>query len=261
MARFHVNFDLPRGRRRTDKLDEGEGSSDFVPAHRLESARDNGSKSPLMVGHRTLIAYLGAAVTVSALVSIAAPVAPPLAVGGLLLTILLVAGWWVGVRRPEGNGSTNGRVADLRQELDVSRRRYERLFSAVPDFICVLDRNHNILEANDSYRREFGANDRSRCYEVCKRRTSRCPHCVVDSTFSDGASRIQEEVLITRNGEQINALVHTQPIFDDDLNIIAVMEVFSDVTEVKRLQRQLALTGRAVAGTAHRIKNLSLIHI
>ena len=32
--------------------------------------------------------------------------------------------------------------------------------------------------------------------------------------------------------------------------------VFTDVTEIKRLQRQLALTGRAVAGTAHRIKNI-----
>ena len=79
---------------------------------------------------------------------------------------------------------------------------------------------------------------------------------MVDATFSDGASRTQEEVLVTRNGRRINTLVHTQPIFDEDLNINAVMEVFTDVTEVKRLQRQLALTGRAVAGTAHRIKNI-----
>jgi signal transduction histidine kinase len=50
--------------------------------------------------------------------------------------------------------------------------------------------------------------------------------------------------------------VHTQPIFDENLNIEAVMEVFTDVTEVTRLQKQLALTGRAVAGTAHRVKNI-----
>ena len=172
------------------------------------------------------------------------------------MSALLIAGWLIFVQRPEGNGGNNGRVRDLRQELDVSRRRYERLFTAVPDFICVLDREHNILEANDTYRREFGADDRSLCYEVCKRRTSTCPNCVVDATFADGASRAQEEVLVTRNGEHINTLVHTQPIFDEDLNIIAVMEVFTDVTEIKRLQRQLALTGRAMAGAAHRIKNI-----
>jgi signal transduction histidine kinase len=34
------------------------------------------------------------------------------------------------------------------------------------------------------------------------------------------------------------------------------MEVFTDITEVKHLQRQLALMGRAVAGMAHRVKNI-----
>jgi histidine kinase len=51
-------------------------------------------------------------------------------------------------------------------------------------------------------------------------------------------------------------VVHTMPIVDDDGDISAVMEVFTDVTEVKALQRQLALMGRAVAGMAHRIKNI-----
>jgi signal transduction histidine kinase len=34
------------------------------------------------------------------------------------------------------------------------------------------------------------------------------------------------------------------------------MEVFTDITEIKKLQRQLALMGRAVAGMAHRVKNI-----
>jgi signal transduction histidine kinase len=34
------------------------------------------------------------------------------------------------------------------------------------------------------------------------------------------------------------------------------MEVFTDITKIKDLQRQLTLMGRAVAGMAHRIKNL-----
>ncbi len=61
---------------------------------------------------------------------------------------------------------------------------------------------------------------------------------------------------MARDGRRINVVVHTQPVYDDDGKISAVMEVFTDVTEVKRLQRQLALTGRAVAGMAHRVKNI-----
>jgi histidine kinase len=45
-------------------------------------------------------------------------------------------------------------------------------------------------------------------------------------------------------------------VLDDDGQISAVMEVFTDITEVKALERQLSLMGRAVAGMAHRIKNI-----
>jgi PAS domain S-box-containing protein len=256
MAKFHVNFEPLHKKRDGESPKEHWDSADPALVHLSGRGDEKGSDSQHKSSMAALIAYFGGSIAVSVLVFITAQFLPPIATGGLLLSILLIAGGWIFVRQPMEIGTNNGRVQNLRQELDVSRREYERLFSAVPDFICVLDQEHNILQANDSYRQEFGANGRSLCYEVCKNRTSICPDCVVDATFSDGAARTQEEVLVTRTGRHINALVHTQPIFDDDLNINAVMEVFTDVTEVKRLQRQLALTGRAVAGTAHRIKNI-----
>ena len=51
-------------------------------------------------------------------------------------------------------------------------------------------------------------------------------------------------------------VVYSMPIYDDAGEIASVMEVFTDITEVKKLQRQLTLMGRAVAGMAHRIKNI-----
>jgi len=203
-----------------------------------------------------LITYFGGSLVTAAAVAAVSPHIPPLALAAVLMGISLVFGWLIFSRRPKGTTNRNVPVSALRRELDVSRRRYERLFSAVPCFICVLDTDHHILEANELYRREFGATERSLCYEVCKRRTTECPDCIVDATFADGVSRSNEETLVTRDGRQINAVVHTQPIYENDGQISAVMEVFTDVTEVKNLQRQLALTGRAVAGTAHRVKNI-----
>ncbi len=222
---------------------------------RRPGARDGRAEPLLQVGRTILVGYLAAAALVSTAVALAAPMLPPIALGTVLFAALVLAAWWTFVRRPAA-AHDPGRVKEFAHELLASRRQYERLFSAVPDFICVLDQNHNILQANDLYRREFGATERSLCYEVCKQRTSECPNCVVDATFADGLARTQEETLITRNGRHITALVHTQPIFDENLNIEAVMEVFTDVTEISRLQRQLALTGRAVAGMAHRVKNI-----
>jgi PAS domain S-box-containing protein len=146
--------------------------------------------------------------------------------------------------------------ASLRRELDQTRRDYERLFTAVPCFICVLGRDHRIIEANALYRHEFGAAERSLCYEVCKKRTHQCPDCIVDRTFADGKMYSEEETLVTRDGTRLNVVVHTRPVYDDHGEISAVMEVFTDITEVKHLQHQLALMGRAVAGMAHRIKNI-----
>ncbi len=157
-------------------------------------------------------------------------------------------------QRPHTQGSDN--VATLRRELDRTRRGYQRLFTSVPCFICVLGRDHQILEANELYREEFGATDRSLCYEVCKGRTSKCPDCLVDQTFEDGEVYSSEETLITRDGRRVNAVVYTRPIYDDHGEISSVMEVFTDITEIKKLQRQLALMGRAVAGMAHRVKNI-----
>jgi signal transduction histidine kinase len=94
------------------------------------------------------------------------------------------------------------------------------------------------------------------CYEVCKKRSTKCPDCIVDRTFETGTMYSNEEILVRSNGERINVVVHTRPVFDDEGQISAVMEVFTDITEVKNLQRQLTLMGRAVAGMAHRVKNI-----
>jgi PAS domain S-box-containing protein len=187
-------------------------------------------------------------------VTAAIPHLPAAAIGTSLVLVLAALGWIVvtGAARPK----QRTRIADLHRALDESRRGYERLFAAVPCYICVQDRDHHIIEANELYREDFGATDRSLCYEVCKGRATKCPDCIVDNTFSDGQVHTSEEILITAAGRRLSAVVHTTPIYDDDGRISSVMEVFTDITEVKKLQRQLALMGRAVAGMAHRVKNI-----
>ena len=147
-------------------------------------------------------------------------------------------------------------VKTLRRELERTRRDYKRLFDAVPGYICVLDRELNILEANTLYQRDFDLARGTRCFEACKGRSESCPECPVEQTFADGQVRSSEERLTTRDGRQLELVVYSMPIRDDDGRITSVMEVFTDITEVKRLQRQLTLMGRAVAGMAHRIKNI-----
>jgi len=201
---------------------------------------------------------IGAWVALSLAIALATAIlagrVPAVALGLGLAVILTGVGIPLIWRRPTARTSNN--VSNLRRELDRTRRGYENLFTSVPCFICVLNRDHQIIEANELYREEFGATDRSLCYEVCKGRSSKCPDCMVDQTFIDGEIYSNEETLVTRGGQQVNAVVHTRPIYGDNGEITSVMEVFTDITEIKKLQRQLALMGRAVAGMAHRVKNI-----
>ena len=178
---------------------------------------------------------IGAWVALSLAIALAAAIlagrVPGIALGLGIAVILMGAGIPLIWHRSTTPFSNN--VSSLRRELDRTRRGYERLFTSVPCFICVLDRNHQILEANELYREEFGATDRSLCYEVCKGRTSKCPECLVDQTFEDGEVYSSEETLITRDGRRVSAVVHTRPIYDDEGKIASVMEVFTDITDIK----------------------------
>jgi signal transduction histidine kinase len=200
------------------------------------------------------VRYIAVAATISAGATLAARELSPLYVGLALFLVLSLLG--IGILRRRQRSSKRQRIETLRRELNQTRRSYRQLFSSVPCFICVLDRDHRVVEANDLYRAAFNGDDLSLCYQVCKHRTTQCPDCIVDRTFDDGEVRSNEETLHTRDGRRISAVVYTQPVFDDDGIITNVMEVFTDITEVKRLQRQLALTGRAVASMAHRVKNI-----
>ncbi len=190
----------------------------------------------------------------AASIGLAAYALPPPAVAVVALVGSLCAVMFVMSR--SRRHTVHEPIANLRRELDQTRRDRTQLFAAVPCFICVLDRDHQVIEANSLYRKEFDVTDRLLCYEICKQRSKPCVKCLVDQTFADGESYSSEETLVARDGRRINVVVHTQPVYDENGEISSVMEVFTDVTEVKRLQRQLALTGRAVAGMAHRVKNI-----
>jgi len=219
-------------------------ASDVGPGVRANDANRQESRT-------RQLAYLLGSISAAAMVGLAAHYWSPLAASGVALVAIL-AGWIVA----RSQRIRSQPIDNLRRELHQTRRNRTQLFAAVPCFICVLNRDHHVIEANSLYRKEFDVSDRRLCYEICKKRSKPCAVCLVDQTFADGEIHSSEETLVARDGRRINVVVHTQPVYDENGEISSVMEVFTDVTEVKRLQRQLALTGRAVAGMAHRVKNI-----
>lgn len=143
----------------------------------------------------------------------------------------------------------------LQRELEKRQREYQQLFEKVPCYLTVVDKNYQIIQANRLFEQDFGKGIGRKCFRIYKKRESRCDNCPVEKTFADGNTHTSEEVW-RRDGEETHIIAYTAPLYDNEGIIYAVMEMCTNITEVKRLQSELILLGETIAGMSHTIKNI-----
>ncbi len=121
---------------------------------------------------------------------------------------------------------------------------YQQIFQALPCFLSVQDREFRVLDANERFRRHFGDFEGRYCYQVYKQRSEPCEVCPVARTFRDGERHESEEEIRTLAGDELVVLVHTKPVLNDAGEIVAVMEMSTDITHIKNLQKLLTRSQR-----------------
>lgn len=144
----------------------------------------------------------------------------------------------------------------LQKQLKESQARYRLLFEEVPCYISIQDADLRIIEANRAFREEFGSFLGCKCYEIYKHRTEECYPCSVQQTFADGQGHESEEVITSRHGEPLNVLVSTAPIKNAEGKIVSVMEMSTNITQIRQLQSQLTSLGLLISSISHGIKGL-----
>jgi PAS domain S-box-containing protein len=147
-------------------------------------------------------------------------------------------------------------LKNLHRQLIESRHRYRQLFEEVPCFISIQDRDLRIVEANRLHREAFGTSYGSKCYEVYKHRTEECYPCLVKQTFEDGETHIHEEVVTSRADRKMNVLVFTMPIKNSDGQIANVIEMSTDIAQIRDLQSELTSIGLLISSISHGLKGL-----
>ncbi len=130
-------------------------------------------------------------------------------------------------------------VKDKTEALEESRRRFQTLFEQVPCYISVQDSDFKLVAVNKMFARDFGRKIGEYCYQVYKGRDSKCPGCAVEESFNDGQIHTAEETVLGPDGKPLYFLNLTAPITDREGNIIAVMEMATDVTDIRRLEDEL----------------------
>ena len=126
------------------------------------------------------------------------------------------------------------------EHLDANVRQWigDELFHAVPMRIAVIDREFNIVHANQAFEKEFGDWRDKKCFEAYKDRNSVCHRCPAAQSFQDGLVRVTDEVGYGEDGDITYYKKHTVPISDQSGEVAYLVEMSYDVTSAKQLKQE-----------------------
>lgn len=121
-------------------------------------------------------------------------------------------------------------------ETTQYQRNYDLLFEKVPSYVTIIDKNYKIVRANKKFRDTFGEAKGKYCYEVYKKRKSKCKRCPAFKTFQDGQDHFSSEIGMTFTGDETRYLVNTTALSKNEEGVQMVIEIASDITDIFDLQ-------------------------
>ncbi len=135
-------------------------------------------------------------------------------------------------------------ITEIKQAAEALREKEERLagiVNAITDHMRMMDRDHNILWANEVAQRLFGPDlIGKKCYQAYHRQEKPCENCIVSQVFQDGQIHDRETEVIGADG-QTRYFWCTASIAgrDPDGTPRMVVEVSRDITQRKRAEAAL----------------------
>ena len=130
-------------------------------------------------------------------------------------------------------------VKQKTRALKESRQQFQTLFEQVPCYISVQDKDFKLVALNTMFARDFSAQIGEYCYRCYKGLDHKCNNCAVEKSFADGKVHSSEETVTHADGTTRYMLNLTAPILDAKGDIVAVMEMGTDVTKIRHLEDEL----------------------
>ncbi|MGA1842854.1 MAG: sigma 54-interacting transcriptional regulator [bacterium] len=127
--------------------------------------------------------------------------------------------------------------------IHESQNKLNAMISSIGDYICMIDKDFNLLWANDITKRAFG-NDilGKKCYDVYHQRKEPCEPfpCPALKTFLDGKVHEREILLKTKNGQtRYCHWITNVALRDKRGNPTAVIQIARDITARKHAEEEL----------------------
>lgn len=131
-----------------------------------------------------------------------------------------------------------------------------QLVDYLPCYVSIQDRNLNLLYVNQKFKKDFGDGIGKKCHAVYKCSTEICPNCPVQKTFEDRRAHLTEENVTLTGGGVHQVLIQTSPVIDKNGVVTAVIELATNITQLKKDRKELVTLGQSIALLSHGIKNI-----
>jgi signal transduction histidine kinase len=130
------------------------------------------------------------------------------------------------------------------------------LVDHLPCYVSIQDRDLKLLYVNKKFKEDFGDGVGKKCHAVYKCSTEICPNCPVQKTFEDRRTHLSEENVTLAKGGISQVLIQTSPIIDNNGIVTAVVELATNITQLKKDRKELVTLGQSIALLSHGIKNI-----
>lgn len=120
------------------------------------------------------------------------------------------------------------------ESLKRNRHFVEDIVDGMFDWVRVIDRNNNVIYMNKAMSDGLGSSETGiKCYQIIGR-CEPCMNCISRETIFDDKVHEKEEKV----GDRVFSVM-SSPLKNDAGEIIAVVEVLRDTTQVRQLQEEL----------------------
>jgi len=150
-------------------------------------------------------------------------------------------------KRPENESATPTALQGL---------NLNQLVDYLPCYITIQDRDLKLLYVNQKFKKDFGDGVGKKCHVVYKCSEEICPNCPVQKTFEDRRMHLTEENVTLASGGVSQVLIQTSPIIDKNGMVTAVIELATNITQLKKDRKELIILGQSIALLSHGIKNI-----
>lgn len=157
-------------------------------------------------------------------------------------------------------GSLESRIEAMtstEQELRRSLNFHKEIIDDLPDMLIVIDRDYNVVMANqkalDNRYRQFNMGLQTKCYQLLHNHNEHCTaqdfDCPLLKVVQRQSPVTVEHIHHNHDNQPFNAEISAIPIFDENGDVIYIIEICRDITDrVKAEQALKAERNMFIAG-------------